>query len=162
MGLVCNTGAAAVIDYWEAKRWRAVLHVLGALNACGALNVLAYVEKLHIVNGYQAKSSESMVRTNGIWIGALTMAAISYVEVLPQDWQSFHKLSVPEIEQRIQVKWKSMHASKRTTIRKQIHRARAVELLPQMEYKLRNPKDHDRADALLMALMAQANFDIFD
>lgn len=161
MGVVDDRGNAAVIDYEDAETWRTLLFQLGALHAAGEIFATAYVEKLDIKTGFHAKASSSMVRTNGIWVGALVMTDIPFCEVLPQEWQKHHGLRHTDLEILYGVQWKSIHNDKRTKLRKSAHRAKAKELLPHMSYCIERVKDHDRADALLMALKARDDMHFF-
>lgn len=157
LGLVTSTGVSAVIDYAEPKVWRDLMFALGCFHASGHIFVTAYLELVRTFHGYHAKSSEDAIRSNGIWAGALTMTNLPYAEVLPQEWQKHHALTKSDLEQEHNVQWKSIGQDKRKKLRKESHRKKALELLPHMQTRLNRVQDHDRADALLLALMARDN-----
>ncbi|MCL2625008.1 MAG: hypothetical protein FWD31_15200 [Planctomycetaceae bacterium] len=99
------------------------------------------LEKTH---GYGTKKKMdvfSMGETRGVILGILDGCRIPVIEVTPQQWKKHFGLQQDKV------------VSDRD--RKEAGRQLALRLLPQFKEHLSRKRDHDRADALLIALYAK-------
>jgi crossover junction endodeoxyribonuclease RuvC len=94
--------------------------------------VFAVLEAVHSMPKQGVASSFSFGRGLGIWEGILSALAVPYVKVAPQTWKKVMMADAP-------------HDNKDAS------RIIASRLFPQMEGYFTRKKDHNRAEALLMA-----------
>ena len=97
---------------------------------------LAVVEKVSSRPGEGVSSAFSFGFTSGAILGVLGALKIPVVQPSPYSWKKAMKLGSS----------------------KDLSRARAIELYPSVSDKLKFKKNHDRAEALLMATWGQAPF----
>lgn len=94
---------------------------------------LAVVEKVSARPGEAPSGAFSFGFTSGVILGVLGALKIPVVQPMPTVWKKAMKLSAD----------------------KDLSRARAIELFPSASAQLARKKDHDRAEALLMAVWGQ-------
>lgn len=93
----------------------------------------AFIEDVH-ANALSYKSNFALGHALGCCITALSANNVSIRRLKPKDWQRVTGLaSIPKTE------------------RKDAHRARAMEIYPELRSSLKNKQDHNRADAVLIA-----------
>lgn len=98
------------------------------LRALGVRTVV-YVERTHAMKD-SAMTAFSMGQSRGIILAVLAIAGVSFVQVDPQKWKKFHGLIGCD---------------------KDASRTLAIQKYPQMREFLERKKDHNRAEALLIA-----------
>lgn len=102
----------------------------------GNIQAVAVLEKVSSMPGQGVSSSFKFGCNFGRWIGRLEALGIPFDFVTPQKWK------------------KAMFDSMPKDNVKEMARDRAIRLLPGMADRLKRKMDHNRAEALLMALYA--------
>jgi len=97
---------------------------------------MAILERVHAMPGQGVSSMFNMGRGYGIWLGLLAAHRVPYELVLPQRWK---KVMLPDMDR----------SSKDSS------RLRAMQLFPDCAAQLTRKKDHNRAEALLIAAYGQ-------
>jgi hypothetical protein len=95
------------------------------------------LEKVGAMPGQGVTSMFNFGKNAGMWIGVLKSFGIPYEEIAPQKWQ------------------KEIFDSARGGDPKDRSRAMALKLFPDLGPQLQRKKDHNRADAILMAEYAR-------
>lgn len=94
----------------------------------------AYVEKVHLMKGQGISSGGKFMKATGRAIGWLEACGIPYEEITPVKWQKL-----------------VFDSGTKTGDNKADSLAMARKLFPSMLDRLKRKKDHNRADALLIA-----------
>jgi hypothetical protein len=130
------TGAVAVI--WESGgidvRDFETLDALVLVRDVEIQNSIAFVEKVHLMKGQGISSGGKFMKATGRVIGWIEALGIPYEEITPQKWQKI-----------------VFDSGTRTGDNKADSLAMARKLFPSMIDRLKRKKDHNRADALLIA-----------
>ena len=104
----------------------------------------AVIEKVSSSPQQGVCSAFSFGQNYGFWQGILYALDISYELISPQKWQ------------------KEIFDSKKEDDRKEMSRQMARRLFPQLNEHLKRKKDHNRADALLIAEYCRRKYQIKD
>lgn len=134
-----QTGAMAIIDptaggyhrVWDFDDLDGLSWLKTAV--IGEISFKAVLEKVHSMPKQGVSSSFKFGMNFGIWRGRLEALGIPYDLVTPQKWQ------------------KEIFDSMTKTDRKTMSLDRARRLFPEMSDMLKRKKDHNRAEALLIA-----------
>jgi crossover junction endodeoxyribonuclease RuvC len=142
-----KTGAIAIIIDREIKIYdfgNPIIHrVLNMLKGCRS-GMHAVLEKVHAMPGQGVSSMFSFGEAFGWWEGVLDALCIPYDLITPQKWQKRMFDYRPAKGKRTAAEW--------TKLKKELSLERARRLYPQArDLFLTRKKDHNRADALLIA-----------
>lgn len=126
------------------------------------LKSMAVIEEVFIMPGSAAKSSTSFITYYGRYLGYLEAFEIPYELVRPQKWQ---KIVFPKIPVKVPIpkngtdkairkaKYKRKTAAKKFSL--QIARSK----FPDMMDRIKREKDHNRAEALLIAEYCRISYE---
>ena len=130
----------------------------GVLKDAKKADCKAVIEKVSAMPGQGVSSMFSMGENLGRWVGRLEALEIPFDYVTPQRWKKamFDTLPAPvpakKDESRAE---KQKRLNERSKLLKELSRERAMRLFPDMAGHLSRKKDHNRAEALLLAAYAQ-------
>jgi crossover junction endodeoxyribonuclease RuvC len=133
---VIEDGQAEVVDLPQGPYGVDPVALAEQLDAWGVRSIT--LEDNRAVGSNGSLANFSMGRAVGLIVATALITHRPLWRVKPQDWQ--RSVGVANV---------------RASERKEAHRQRARELFPECESKLKRKKDHNRADALLIAEYAR-------
>jgi hypothetical protein len=129
------TGAVAMIfpncvEVWDFENLEALIHLRNVIPRMSYV----FVEKVHLMKGQGISSGGKFMKATGRVIGWIEALGIPYEEITPQKWQKI-----------------VFDSGTRTGDNKADSLAMARKLFPSMIDRLKRKRDHNRAEALLIA-----------
>ena len=141
IALIANDGEVGVYDYEDSEALLLIKHWWQS-PLFGALEKITYIPGNS--GGKGGQGTLNFGKNIGIWMGRLEALGIPYIEVPPLTWHK-HFFGVRKKGTVVDTKERSL--------------ALARKAFPTMALKLMRQKDHNRAEALLLALYAKQTYE---